>query len=37
MWRWRAIDDEGEVFDVLVQERRNKSAALKLLRKWLTT
>ena len=35
MWLWRAVDDEGEVFDVLVQKRRNKNAALKLLRKLL--
>jgi len=32
---WRAVDDEGEVLDVLVQKRRNKEAALKLLRKLL--
>lgn len=32
---WRAVDDEGEVLDVLVQKRRNKAAALKLLRKLL--
>ena len=30
MFIWRAVDDEGEVFDVLVQKRRNKKAALKL-------
>ena len=35
MWLWRAVDDEGEVLDVLVQKRRNKHAALKLLRKSL--
>jgi putative transposase len=35
MWLWRAVDDEGEVLDVLVQKRRNKLAALKLLRKLL--
>jgi putative transposase len=33
MWMWRAVDDEGEVLDVLVQKRRNKAAALKLLSK----
>ena len=33
MWLWRAVDDEGEVLDVLVQKRRNRRAALKLLRK----
>jgi len=35
MLLWRAVDDEGEVLDVLVQKRRNKAAALKLLRKLL--
>jgi putative transposase len=34
MWLWRAVDDEGEVLDVLLQKRR-KGAALKLLRKLL--
>jgi putative transposase len=32
---WRAVDAEGEVLDVLVQSRRNKRAALKLMRKLL--
>jgi len=32
---WRAVDDEGEVLDVLVQRQRNKHAASKLLRKLL--
>lgn len=32
---WRAVDSEGEVLDVLVQSRRNKKAALKLMRKLL--
>lgn len=32
---WRAVDDEGEVLDVLVQKRRNKAAALKLLKRLL--
>jgi transposase-like protein len=32
---WRAVDDEGEVLDVLVQKRRDKAAALKLLRRLL--
>ena len=27
-WLWRAVDDEGEVLDVLVQSKRNKHAAL---------
>ena len=35
MWLWRAVDDEGEVLDILVQKRRNKHAALKLLRRLL--
>ena len=32
---WRAVDDEGEVLDVLVQRRRDTEAALKLLRRLL--
>src|ERR1700674_4175820 len=32
-WRWRALDDEGEVLDLLVQRRRDKAAAVKLMRK----
>lgn len=35
MYLWRAVDDEGEVLDILVQKRRNKAAALKLLRRLL--
>lgn len=35
MFMWRAVDSEGEVLDILVQKRRNKAAALKLLRKLL--
>ena len=35
MWLWRAVDDEGVVMDMLVQKRRNKHAALKLLRRLL--
>ena len=30
---WRAVDNEGEVLDFLVQPKRNARAALKLLRK----
>lgn len=33
MYLWRAVDDEGEVLDVLVQKRRNAHAAYKLLRR----
>ncbi len=32
---WRAVDDEGEVLEVLVQSRRNKRASLKFMRKLL--
>jgi transposase-like protein len=35
MFLWRAVDDEGEVPDMLVQDRRNKGAALRLPRKLL--
>jgi putative transposase len=35
MYLWRAVDDEGEVLDVLVQARRDKDAALRLMRKLL--
>ena len=32
-WLWRAVDDEGEVLDLLVQRQRGKTAAVKLMRK----
>jgi putative transposase len=32
---WRAVDSEGEVLDILVQPRRDRKAALKLMRKLL--
>jgi putative transposase len=32
---WRAVDDEGEVLDLLVQRRRDKAAAVKPMRKLL--
>lgn len=35
MYLWRAVDSEGEVLDILVQSRRNKKAALKLMRELL--
>ena len=35
MYLWRAVDSEGEVLDILVQSRRNKKAARKLMRKLL--
>jgi putative transposase len=31
----RAVDDEGEVLDLLVQRRRDKAATVKLMRKLL--
>jgi transposase-like protein len=34
-WLWRAVDNEGEVLDFLVQPKRNAKAALKLMRKLL--
>ena len=35
VYLWRAIDSEGEVLDMLVQSRRDKAAALRLMRKLL--
>jgi len=35
IYLWRAVDAEGEVLDVLVQKRRNKRAALRLMRRLL--
>ena len=35
MYLWRAVDDEGEVLDMLVQPRRDIRAALRLMRKML--
>ena len=35
MYLWRAVDDEGEVLDVVVQKRRDHQAALKLLKRLL--
>jgi len=34
-WLWRAVDDEGEVLDFLVQARRCAKSARRLLRKLL--
>jgi len=33
VYLWRAVDAEGEVLDVLVQKKRDKRAAVKLMRK----
>ncbi len=35
VWIWRAVDDEGEVMDMVVQKRRDTGAALRLLRRLL--
>jgi transposase-like protein len=35
MYLWRAVDDEGEVLDRLVQRRRDTRSALRLMRKLL--
>ena len=35
VYLWRAVDDEGTVLDIVVQRRRNTSAAIRLLRKLL--
>ena len=35
IYLWRAVDSEGEVLDLLVQPRRDKAAALKLMCKLL--
>ena len=32
---WRAVDQDGDVVDILVQSRRNKKAALRFFRKML--
>jgi putative transposase len=35
MYLWRAVDHEGEVLEILVQRRRDKRAAIRLMRKLL--
>ena len=35
MFLWRAVDDEGEVLDLVMQRRRDTDAALKLLKRLL--
>ena len=37
MYLWRAVDDEGDVLDILVQKRRNKRAAFTLMKTLLKT
>ena len=34
-WLWRTVDSKGEVLDLLVQRRRNKAVAAKLMRRLL--
>jgi putative transposase len=34
-WLWRAVDDAGEVLDILVQRRRSALAAKRFFRKLL--
>jgi putative transposase len=35
MYLWRAVDQEGEILDLLIQPRRDKWAAVRLMRKLL--
>src|ERR1700746_2198155 len=35
MYMWRAVNGEGEVLEILVQRRRDRAAAMRLLRKLL--
>jgi len=35
VWIWRAVDDEGEVMDMIVQKRRDAGAALRFLQRLL--
>ena len=35
LYVWRAVDSEGEVLGILIQPRRDRKAALKLMRKLL--
>ena len=36
LYVWQVVDDEGEVLEILVQRRRNRAAAGKLMRTLLT-
>jgi putative transposase len=36
-WLWRAVDQDGFVLDILVQERRNEQAAVAFLRRVLAS
>jgi putative transposase len=35
LWLWRAVDSEGEILDLLVQPRRDRASAVRLMRKLL--
>jgi putative transposase len=35
LWLWRAVDSEGEILDLLLQPKRDRMAALKLMRRLL--
>jgi putative transposase len=35
MYLWRAVDDEGEVLDLVLQRRRDTGAALRLIKRLL--
>jgi len=34
---WRAVDEDGDVLDILVQSRRHRRAAVRFFRKLLRT
>lgn len=34
-WLWRAVDEDGNILDILRHSRRHKAAALKLMKKLL--
>jgi putative transposase len=33
LYLWRAVDQDGDVLDILVQKRKNKGAAVRLFKK----
>jgi transposase-like protein len=35
VWIWRAVDDEGEVMDMIEQKRRDADAAIRFLQRLL--
>src|ERR671917_2078740 len=35
LWLWRAVDSEGEILDLVVQPKRDKATAVRLMRKLL--